>query len=250
MELKALGIFSFAALIIIVLGIAVKYFKAYWLISGYNTMSKEKRKNVDIEGLASFICNFCFLLGAIIFLGGLLVAAGKAIIGLLVFALVVPASIYELIKAQKYDGNTRNPDGNMNIKTKVIVGSISLLLVGAVIGVGVLIYHSNKPTEFTVTNGYLQIHGLYGERVNIDEVNEISLKDSMPSIKYKSNGSSLGSKKKGIFILEGFESAKLFVDDSKPPFIFINTNSKLIILNCINPEQTKVLHSALMSEWK
>lgn len=64
------------------------------------------------------------------------------------------------------------------------------------------------------------------------------------------NGSSLGSKKKGNFVLDEVGSAKLFVDDSKAPFIFIETNSEFIILNVENSDQTKELYKDLLAEWK
>ena len=250
MEITALVIFGFVTLLIVGSGMAVKYLKAYWLISGYNTMSSEKKKNVDVEGLASFIGNFWFVLGAIIFVGGFFIAINKATIGLIIFAFTFPASIYAVIKSQNYDGNTKNSDGTMNTKTKIIIGSISMFLFIVIVGTGVLIYQSNIPAEFTVTNGYLVIQGLYGERINIEDIKEISLKDAMPKVKYKSNGSALGSKKKGYFKLEEVGNAKLFVDDSKSPFIFVKTSSNLYILNYANAEQTKEMYSTLMAKWK
>lgn len=45
------------------LGAIIKYGKQYWLIAGYNTMPKEKQKNVDIAGLTSFMGNCFFGLG-------------------------------------------------------------------------------------------------------------------------------------------------------------------------------------------
>lgn len=54
-------------LLLVVIGILIKYKKAYWLISGYNTMSAEKKKNVNIEGLGNFTANICFLMAGLIF---------------------------------------------------------------------------------------------------------------------------------------------------------------------------------------
>jgi hypothetical protein len=250
MEIAPLVIFGLVALLILGLGMAVKYLKAYWLISGYNTMSQEKKKNVDVEGLGSFVGNFCFVLGAIIFLGGLFIAFGKSLIGLIIFAFIFPASIYAIIKSQKYDGNSKNPDGTMNTKTKIIIGSISLLIIFTFIGTGILMYRGSKPTEFTVVNGYLDIQGFYGEKINFEDIKEISLKDAIPKVNYKSNGFALGSKKKGYFKLDEVGSSKLFIDDSKPPFIFVKTSSKLYILNYPIEEQTKELYNILMAEWK
>ncbi|WP_010680968.1 hypothetical protein [Acetivibrio cellulolyticus] len=51
-------------------------------------------------------------------------------------------------------------------------------------------------------------------------------------------------------MLDEVGSAKLFVDDSKAPFIFIETNSEFIILNVENSDQTKELYKDLLAEWK
>lgn len=249
MRWTVFGIFAFMAIITLVLGIAVKYLKAYWLISGYNTMSLDKKKNVDIEGLGNFVGDFCFVLTAIIFLSGILMAFGKEMAGTVVLFLLFPLMIYVLIFAQKYDGNTRNADGTMNTKTKVIIGGISLFLVATVVGTGSLIYQSNKPAEFKVGDGVFEIGGLYGESIDLDDIKDIMLKDTMPDVRQRTNGSSIGSKKKGYFRLDGALNAKLFVDDAKPPFIFVETSSKLIILNCESSKKTEELYNALKSEW-
>ncbi len=249
MKWEIFRFFVFMTMVTVCLGVAVKYLKAYWLISGYNTMSRDKKKNVDVARLGNLLGNFCFVLAAIMFLSGILLASGKEMSGMIVLSLIFPLLIYVLIKAQKYDGNTRNPDGTMNTKTKIIIGGISLFLVGTVISSGILIYQSNKPAEFTVANGVLEIHGLYGESIDVDDIKEIALKDTMPDVRRKSNGSSLGSKKKGNFKLDGAVDAKLFIDDAKPPFIFVETNSKLIILNCESAKKTEELYNTLKSEW-
>jgi len=41
------------AFIFILLGIVIKHGKMYFLIAGYNTMSKEEKAKYDIEGIAT-----------------------------------------------------------------------------------------------------------------------------------------------------------------------------------------------------
>ena len=43
------------ALIFTILGLAIHKFKCYWLISGYNTASKEEKKSVDIKSLSKIL---------------------------------------------------------------------------------------------------------------------------------------------------------------------------------------------------
>ncbi|MDW7671778.1 MAG: DUF3784 domain-containing protein [Bacillota bacterium] len=47
----------------ILLGIAIHKLKWYFLISGYNTMSKEKKANVDTEGLGRLMGFYLYLNG-------------------------------------------------------------------------------------------------------------------------------------------------------------------------------------------
>jgi hypothetical protein len=57
------------SLIFIALGVAIKYGKMYFLIAGYNTMSKEKQANYDIEGIATVFRNAMFGMALILIIG-------------------------------------------------------------------------------------------------------------------------------------------------------------------------------------
>jgi Sec-independent protein secretion pathway component TatC len=61
-------IFLPAALILFVIGLFVKYKKVTWLISEYNTASKDKKSEYDVEKLTKYFGNFLFVLaGAFLF---------------------------------------------------------------------------------------------------------------------------------------------------------------------------------------
>ena len=49
-----MGILAGVAVILGALGVMIRYFKWYWLIAGYNTMTRERKRQVDIEGLGKF----------------------------------------------------------------------------------------------------------------------------------------------------------------------------------------------------
>lgn len=48
------------AIVLIVLGFLIKYGKMYFLVAGYNTMSKEEKEKYDIEGIATLFRNIMF----------------------------------------------------------------------------------------------------------------------------------------------------------------------------------------------
>jgi hypothetical protein len=55
-------IFLALAILLLIIGLIVKYKKVTWLISGYNTASKEKQAQYDIEKLTRYFGNFLFVL--------------------------------------------------------------------------------------------------------------------------------------------------------------------------------------------
>ncbi|NLK00223.1 MAG: DUF3784 domain-containing protein, partial [Clostridia bacterium] len=235
------GTMLFSVFIILLLGFMVKYRRAYWLISGYNTMSKGKQKNVDVVGLSKFVGNLCFLIALIFLAATIFFTLNKEVLGGLALFLTAPLSIYAVIKAQSYDGNTKNPDGTMKARSKWMVFVLSGILILVFVGAGVFMYYGAQPSQFIVTDEYLEIKGLYGERIPFKDISDLTLLGSLPKITFKNNGSSLGSVKKGNFKMEGVGNVKLFVDTSKPPFIAIDKNGQSIFLNCEGEEETKEL---------
>lgn len=65
-------IFLLVALILFILGWIIKVKKVTWLISGFNTASKEKQKEYDIENLCKYFGSFLFVLASIYLFWGIL----------------------------------------------------------------------------------------------------------------------------------------------------------------------------------
>ena len=59
------------ALLLLLIGWLVKYKKVTWLISGYNTASKEKQAEYDLEKLTKHFGNFIFVLAGALIVWGL-----------------------------------------------------------------------------------------------------------------------------------------------------------------------------------
>ena len=61
------------AIIFIAIGVLIKYGKMYFLIAGYNTMSKEEKEKYNIEGIATEFMSGIFGM-ALIIISGCLIA--------------------------------------------------------------------------------------------------------------------------------------------------------------------------------
>jgi len=57
------------AILFIILGILIKYGKLYFLMAGYNTMPKEEKAKVDVDGIATVFRNAMFGMAIIMIIG-------------------------------------------------------------------------------------------------------------------------------------------------------------------------------------
>ena len=94
------------AAMLVLIGLLVLKFPK--LIAGYNTMTPpEQQKKVDIKRLKTFMCRAFCGMGIAILLVSLLLQpfTSDMIISLVSVLILVPGTIYMIIKAQRYDHN-------------------------------------------------------------------------------------------------------------------------------------------------
>ena len=94
-----------AGTFVIVCSLLVKRFPM--LISGYNTLPKEKRKNVDIDGLSSFMRRHLVIIGGLLILfTTILELTGQQEAFSIILAVYLPVYvIWMVVRAQRYDHN-------------------------------------------------------------------------------------------------------------------------------------------------
>lgn len=92
---------------LIVVGLLVKRFPM--LIAGYNTLPAEKKKNVDVEGLSSFMRRHLVIIGALwTLLAVTLTLTGQQDALPVIYGIYVPVYVvWMLIRAQRFDHNKK-----------------------------------------------------------------------------------------------------------------------------------------------
>ncbi len=207
-------------LFLIGLGFLVK--SAPDLISGYNTMSNDKKKNVDIDGLSTFMRNGLITIGLSIIIGYYLFKwIGFTMIANSMILIVTLVGVTILvINVQKFDHNKTN-------KTKLtyfILGLVFLFVIG-------LITYGFIPSKTIYGSDTIRFSGMYGFEISIDKIKNVELSDKLPTIKIRTNGFSFGSIKKGIFNLEKFGKSRLLIHSDLAPYLILTKNNgdKIII---------------------
>jgi len=109
----------------------------------------------------------------------------------------------------------------------VIPGAICVV---TLIFVAVVMYFSYQPTRVSFLEEGIQIHGMYGEVYTWESIENVSLKEELPTIQIRTNGSALGSKLKGHFKTKELGSVKLFVNTEILPSFTLKLITALLFL--------------------
>ncbi|WP_215144684.1 DUF3784 domain-containing protein [Exiguobacterium qingdaonense] len=241
-----MSILIIVAFVVIGLGFAVDRLGWYHLISGYNTMSKEKKERVDIKRVARLVAWMCYGIGglflfiALIDLLGLDVPLEPFFLILLVFIVVM------LWRMQRYDGNIFDESGRLRPGGKKRLLPIIIVSLVLLIGVPGLILWFSQPTEVTVTDSAIVIEGVYGREVPFDDVEDVTW-TTLPEIALRTNGAATDSRLTGHFRTEEGEAVLLYIDRGVEPVIRINWSEKSIYMNQSSEEATRVLYEEIQS---
>lgn len=207
------------------------------LISGYNTMPKEKKKHVDIKGLSTYMRNGFIAIGLTIIIGYFLFKwLGFSMIANAMILIVILAGVtIMLINAGRFDHNKEK-------KTKpayFITGLVAAFVIG-------LMVYGFIPSKFVMTNDSIQFTGMYGPDIKISEISSVYLTDSIPHIKIRTNGFSFGEIRKGSFILDEYGKSHLLIHSDKPPYlIIIKNNGEKTIINFKDKYKTETIFSRI-----
>lgn len=131
------------------------------------------------------------------------------------------------------------------MKSKSNIGKI---IISLPICIGLALFISANILNTTVKNHYIKIYGLYGNNIAIADIEELSLKDTIPTINKVVNGIILGNgKKKGYFNLDG-KNVRLYLYNDESPFIYIKTSKDQYYINLTTAEETKAFYNEIMKE--
>ena len=123
------------------------------------------------------------------------------------------------------------------------------LIISLPIIIAVFLFFSANILNIKYDNEKIKISGLYGANIKVSDMEEITLKDTMPKIIKGINTLSFGNTvKKGYFKLEDNKCAQLYIYNENGPFIYFKVKAKSYYINLENSEDTKELYYQIISE--
>lgn len=202
-----LGLFFFS------IGFILTKKNAKYLLAGYNTMSEEERKKVNLHTYLPYFRNFHVFLGVSFTAIGLILYyfTNENISGIFIASYPILAYMYFIWKGAKYSYHKNKKYHKIGV---YILGATLIFVL-------CMVYIGLQNDELQIENDQIELQGSYGEKISFAEIKEIKLVESLPKITNKLHGFAMDKSYKGIFKTQNGERVKLILNSESSPYILI-----------------------------
>lgn len=121
----------------------------------------------------------------------------------------------------------------------------NIVRIVAVLGVAALLFAGSLESKITYADDSLKISGMYGTTISYEEIRTTELRDSLPAIQRRNNGIGFFGLRKGYFTLAELGKARLLVHAQAGPYIVLETQDEVIIINYRDPQRTRSEYAKL-----
>lgn len=224
------------------IGFIVTESNAKYILSGYNTMSEEERKKVDIKAYIPYFRNFH------IFLGISLAAIGSILFYFFdpdwsgIFLGIYPILAYTVFI---WRGLRFSTDSNRMPAYFAIV-----ILLGVTGLISYQFINDIKENEIRVKTNSIEISGSYGEEINKSDIKNVELVNKLPAMSARTNGVAMETIKKGYFRTEKGEAVKLLINSTDNPVILITKKNNFKIYYSAKEHSNEKIYRELIKELK
>ncbi len=209
----------------------------YWLISNFNSRTKDEQQQLISNGYPQRVGKLM-----------LMTAAGMTILLPLSFTsfnystdvqfgFMLILLLGGLIYLSRYEIKEKRK------RSYIISSAITVVTFGLLIG---LFYVGYQDFELKEQKDSFEITGMYGGKWNYSEVQKVELLDQMPEVTWKQNGFGLATLAKGQFKVKNYGSSLLFIHKDSPPYLYIEADGEKIFINSEDPQQTKEWYELLL----
>jgi len=242
--------------LLLIIGLINLSGKAPFLIAGYNTMRPEQKAVRNTKTIGRFVGGM-LLIGALILLAaGILIQCGifptaVLIVSWALFFVMLIAGVIYMNTGSRFKAShesrpsvkTSRVEPKNRSKLIALISGLAVLVLAAGFVV-YLVVGSERPPVYTINDTTLKISAQFGESVPLSDITGVGLSSVMPGNLLKTDGAAIGTVLRGTFQSDS-GSVKIYVDTSKPPFIYITTKNGLVIINDQTAEKTQALYREL-----
>ena len=230
------------ALLILILGVRIRNGKNIELLSIYRFIPKSERHKLNNSVISRSSGNMMIRIAIALLLMGAAIYFEKVWPAIILLTYIIIDPCITTIRLYR-----------MNSAVKAFRTSAVIIVVVTLItfvGIGYIFIYGERDPEVIIADNTIQIKSMYGMKVNIEDIQDISLiEKSMGEIgvTFRNNGyGGFGGTLKGHFTSADDERIMLFVKAGSTPTIWIDmTDQKDIYISYNNSEKTRKLYQTL-----
>jgi hypothetical protein len=243
-------------LLFVLIGIVVGVFKQTWLISGVNTMSKEKKAKMDLDYVAKYFGLFFGIFGGIMISGVFICSYLNVMnyfhrsmpIAIISFCAFIILYFNVFKRKRIYKKNTGQTETGLQTEVVPAKKWPTILATVTVVSVGLLIYMGYQEPKVEIASNSLKIKGLYGINLSFSEITKadtIAWKD-MPSISIRTNGISLNKVHRGKYRTTDGDKIHMSIHSGVSPVIkIVAQGGSVYYINRKNADETRQIFNKL-----
>ncbi|PYZ95564.1 hypothetical protein CR205_18720 [Alteribacter lacisalsi] len=213
--------------------------RMYGLLSGFNTKSEEDQERLieagfpQASGRMLMNTSYILLAGAVIALFGWVEEAVLLSWGVWLAVLFGRA----LFLNRMNKSHTQKLDGFIIIFSAIFVfgGTTALFIAG------------EAENDIAVTDGQIEVTGWYGSKWTVEDVTSVSLIETPPDTRMRTNGIAYGHRQKGLFRVDELGNGRLYLFRNHPPFLFVQTEDDFFFINSRDEERTQAWYEEIRS---
>lgn len=201
---------------------------AKYLLSGYNSMSIERQKNIDFQKIARRFRKLnLFLSFTLLFFGGIIYYfAGLNVAG--IFLVLYPVLVYSFESIMS------------SLKNKTLWKTVILLPIIAILSY--FLFSLFRINDMLISEKEIKITGYYGEEIPMEQIRKVEVVSQLPKISLRVNGASLGTARKGYFRIKKGEVVKVFTNKKEGPYLLIAKSNGEKIYYAYDEKSTEKLY--------
>jgi len=208
-----LSIICLLPLIYIAIGFIITEKNAPTLMSGYNTLSPEEQAVYPLKESVRFFKQFHWVMGLFTLLAGISLWSLAYYELALNVVVLLPLVAYIYFMYRQMRNAPKSQRGLMKF-------GLGLLLL-VTLWVGILFAYGTQPNTLELRSEVLIINGMYGVTLPKEYISTISLTDSLPAIRMKTNGFATAHVLKGYFRTKDGQILRLFLSNREAPMVHI-----------------------------
>lgn len=206
------------------LGFILNANNAQYLLSGYNTMSKEEQAKFPLELFLKRFKKFHLIFGITYTITGLFFSwLSEDLLGYHLGITPILGYLFFFIKNKELSANLNTYNRSMtNVGIGVLVGVLGLIIL--------LFYWSERPSAISMDQDSISITGPYGTSFKFEEIQRVTQISELPEITRRVHGISTGSVAKGKFRDAKGKEYLLLIDKPASDYIKIDRYHKMPII--------------------